>query len=196
MKRKIGLLLIMGAAAIPLAVVSVAFACGRLATLNLQPSPVKQGATASGFGRNYTAAPTASDVTLHFNSRNGPVLWSGHPSPNGEIVPSFTVPNVKSGYYTILAMQTTQTGAPSAGTPGRATLFIGRRRHRSAAQASAWAVAGPRAGSRSGGSTVSARTGLFASLPSASLLSAGLLAGGLLLLQSDRRRRRPLTPVS
>lgn len=190
MRRKFGLVLILAAAAVPLAVVSVAFACGRLATLHLAPSPVRQGATVSGFGRNYTAAPTASEVTLRFNSRTGTVLWSGRPSPNGTIDPSFTAPNVKSGYYTILAMQTTQTGAPSAGTPGRDTLFIGRRK--STRASAAWVAPGPSAG---GGSAAGGGVSMPTTLLTV-LLAAGLLTSGLLVLQSDRRRRRPGALIS
>lgn len=194
-RQKWAFSLIVAAVAVPLAVVSVAFACGRLATLFVGPQRVAPGAEVSGFGRNYTAAPTASAVDIRFNRRSGPVLWSGRPAPNGEIRPAFAVPSgVKAGYYTLLAMQTTPTGAPSPGTPGRARIFIGTASQKRAVDSSAavWASA-PVGGGTGGGSgqTVPADVGVLAAL-----LSAGLLAGGVALLRDDRRRRSPGTLAS
>ncbi len=195
-RQKFGFLMILGALAVPLAAVSVAFACGRLATLYLFPSQVQSGGKVSGYGRNYTASPTASVVTLHFNSRTGSVLWSGRPAPNSVISPSFRVPHVRSGYYLIMAEQTGPSGAPSAGTPGRAVLFIGKRGSHTAGKASVWLPtsaggSGPRAASGSPLGAVGSQTVVLGTL-----LSGTLLAGGILLLREDRRRRHHLPLAS
>lgn len=198
-RRNLGFLMVLAGLAVPLAVVSVAFACGRLATLYLFPGQAKQGATVGGYGRNFNVAPTASPVTLHFNSRTGNVLWSGRPNPAGQISPSFQVPNVPSGYYLIMAEQNGPNGTPSAGTPGRAVLFIGSRRSRHTARAhraglwlpSVTGGSGPRASAASSGLHLGAQSALLASL-----LSGTLLAGGVFVLRHDRRRRRqaPIAP--
>lgn len=196
-RRNVGFLMVLAGLAVPLAVVSVAFACGRLATLYLFPRQAKQGATVGGYGRNFNVAPNASPVTLHFNSRTGNVLWTGRPNPAGQISPSFQVPNVRSGYYLIMAEQNGPNGAPAAGTPGRAVLFIGSRRSRHhAARGGLWLPSGaggsgPRASAAPSGLHVGSQTALLASL-----LSGTLLAGGVFVLREDRRRRRraPVAP--
>lgn len=196
-RKRLGVLLIIAAAAVPLAVVSVAFACGRLATLYVNPTSAPQGAQISGFGRNYNTAPKASPVTVHFGSRNGPILWTGRPDLNGSISPSFAVPNVRSGYYTVMAEQTTPAGTAAPGTPGRAALRIGKPKKGSGSHSAAsgpWGADPPRSGSGSGGSgaVITPDMGIIAGL-----LSGGLLAGGMLLLVSNRRReRQPLRLAS
>jgi hypothetical protein len=189
MRQRIGFLLVLAGIAVPLAIVSVAFACGRLATLHLQPNPVRQGGEVSGYGRNFSSAPTASEVTLRLNSRSGRVVWSGRPLPNGTIEPRFTMPNVRAGGYTILATQTLQSGAPAAGTPARASLRVGSRRRASSSAPGAWPAAGPPPGGGSGGGSgfaIGWETGLLGAL-----LSGALLGSGAFVLRGERRRRRP-----
>jgi hypothetical protein len=185
-RQKLGILLILGAIAVPLTVVSAAYACGVLATLYLSPSQVHSGATVAGHGNNYFS-PTP--VTLHFNSRSGPVVWSGTPSKNGMITPSFRIPNVKSGYYLIMAEQSTPKGIPAVGTPGRAVIHVGASHSRRGASAlwvpSGGRHAGPTATAESPSASVSSRTVLMATL-----LSGLLLGSGMTLLGGDRRRRR------
>lgn len=192
-REKWGLSLMLAAAALPLAVVSVAFACGRLATLQLGPGRVAPGGQLSGFGRNYTTAPTASPVEIRFNRRDGAVLWSGRPLPNGDIRPAFAVPaKVRAGYYTLLAEQRTGTGAQSPGTPGRSRVFIGtaaQKKKADRAGVAAWAPGSGNTGPSGGpGPWGDVHAGLLAAL-----FSGGLLAGGLALLRSGRRRRPPAT---
>ncbi len=190
-RQRVGFLLVLAGFAVPLAVVSIAYACGRLATLHLAPNPARQGSELSGYGRNFTSAPTASEVTLRLDSRSGRVLWSGRPQPNGSIRPQFTVPaNVRSGYHTILAIQSVQSGDPSPGTPARWAVRIGKRRAQAGgAAAGPWAGPGPSAGGGSGGGSA-AIVGWEAGLLGA-LLSAALLGSGAIVLRGDRRRRRP-----
>lgn len=196
-RRKLAILLILAGAAVPLAFVSVAYACGILATLHFNNSSASPGGKVSGFGGNYNAAPKASLVVLHFNGRTGSVLWTGHPDLNGTILPSFNAPKVRPGYYLIDATQTTPTGAAAPGTPGRAVLRIGhpaKHKHASGA-AAAWPAAPPQSGvySTSSGSntTVFASTGGLL----VALLSGSLLAGGVFLLLGDRRRGRSSAPA-
>lgn len=192
-RQKWAFTLIVAAVAVPLAVVSIAYGCGRLATLYVGPQRVAPGAEVSGFGRNYTAAPTASTVDIRFNRRNGPVLWSGRPGPSGEIRPRFAVPGVKPGHYTLMATQTTSTGAPSPGTPGRARVFIGTAAQERAMSSGTTAWAAPAGGGGPGGPgpLIPADVGVLAAL-----LSGGLLAGGVALLRADRRRRGPAAPMA
>src|SRR4051794_30303010 len=104
-RKRIGVLMIVGALAVPLAIVSVAWACGRLATLRLSTPAARWGQEVTGTGGNYNSAPTSSDVTLHLNSRNGLLLWRGRADQNGAIAPAFSVPRMKPGYYNLVATQ-------------------------------------------------------------------------------------------
>lgn len=193
-RHRLGFLLIVAAVAVPLAAVSFAYACGVLTTLHLAPKTVRQGADVTGFGRNYSSSPAASAVTLHLNSRKGQVLWSGRASSTGLITPSFSAPNVHSGYYTVLAEQTGTGNRPSPGTPGRATIYVGTRKSRShASRSGAFAAIPPSAGGRSGGGYAFA--GLDA-VALTSLLSAGLLGSGLLVRRAGRRGRRSTAPAA
>ena len=192
-RKRLGYLMIVAGVAVPLAVVSVAFACGRLATLHLSAKSARAGAQVSGFGNNYTAAPTASPVTLRFNSRNGAVLWTGRPDLNGHIAPTFAAPSAKPGVYTILALQTTASGAASPGTPGRAALRIRGASASHSSSAGAWAPVPPAAGGGSDGpwAPLTPDLGILAAI-----LSGALLAGGVVVLVSDRRRARQAARVS
>jgi len=144
-------------------------------------------------GGNYSTSPRASAVALHFNSRSGTVLASARPDLNGTIRTTLTVPHVGAGYYVIDAMQTGPSGAPAAGTPGRAVLRIGNLKKRPRSRAEAWpSVMASPVGS-SGGSSVGGLTLTSGAL--AATLSAGLLAAGLGLLAGDRRRRQRSMPV-
>lgn len=188
-RQRVGFLLVLAGVAVPLAIVSIAFACGRLATLHLTPNPVKQSGELSGYGRNFNTTPTASPVTLRLDSRTGRVLWSGRPLPNGTINPRFSLPRVRSGYHTILAVQTLQNGSPAPGTPARASVRIGKKRRARSADAAVWPVAGPATGGGSGGgpaAVIDWETGLLGAL-----LSGALLGSGAIVLRGDRRRRRP-----
>lgn len=194
MRRKLGVLSILTAAALPLAVVSVAYACGVLATLHLNRRAASPGATVSGFGGNYSAVPAASPVALHFNNRAGRVLWTGRPDLNGTILPSFAVPNARPGYYLIDATQTSPTGTQVVGTPGRAVIRIGNPKHAGKAAAALWPTATSGSGGGSYATTSSNVTSVAVPTVVVATLSGFLLAGGIVVLVGDRRRsRRPLS---
>lgn len=128
-------LVVVGALAVPLAVASLAFACARLATLDLDRKGARPGATINAEGRNFSNNEASSAVALRLNSRRGPVLWEGRPDRQGRFAASFQVPNARRGHYVVLATQLTGEGRPAAGTPGRAPLKIRRARRRAAAVA-------------------------------------------------------------
>lgn len=127
-KRSRLALIAFGAVAVPLLAASIAYACGALATLSVHPGSGDAGAQVEGFGRGFSSthggAPSAEPVVVRFNSRSGPVLWSGHPAANGNISFSFTVPNTSPGSYTIIATQNNADGQPVAGTPARASFTV------------------------------------------------------------------------
>ena len=184
-RTRLGILLVLAGAAVPLAIVSIAYACGRLVSLHLDPSTARAGAQVSGFGRNYNATPRFGAVELRFNSRTGRILWQGRPDELGRISPTFTVPRARPGYYTIIATQYSADGIPAAGTPGRDVLRITRSRRApsQAAAAPPWTSQGGRPGAPGG--APGALAGLSVgpeTLAAAGLMLALWVGGGVLLL--------------
>ena len=182
--RRLGVLLILAAVAVPLAVASLAFACGRLATLHVSPGGGPAGTDVSGFGRNYNSDLRSSAVTLRLNRRNGRILWEGRADSRGTIRPAFRIPNVRPGTYLVLATQYTANGTQVPGGPGRVALRIGRRGGEAAA---AWAA--PRPGDSGGSGSA------LGDLPAPVIGGVGafalaLLAGGLAALRRPRATSR------
>jgi len=176
MRRKFGVLLIF-AAAVPLAAASVAWACGVLATVTLDTRVATPGQTITATGSNY-ARSNATAVTLRLNSRNGPVLATATPDSNGRINQSFSVPSsVDLGWYVVLATQVNNNGTQKSGTPGRTTVRV----QGSASSSSAPAAAPARTAPPSGPS------GSLLPMLLATALSLTMLAGGWTLV----RKRRP-----
>ncbi|HWC87944.1 MAG TPA: hypothetical protein VG388_15530 [Solirubrobacteraceae bacterium] len=197
-RRNLGVMLILAGVAVPLSVVSLAYACGILATVHLNHSAAAPGASISVIGGNYSSAASASAVTLRFNSRSGNVLWSGRPDSNGSIHATFTVPSASPGYYLIMGTQTTAAGASVAGTPGRAVLHIGGASKAKRGAVALWPSAGtgPGAGSHAiSGTTLSTGPSTGTEMLVA-LASAALLGGGFLVLLGDRRRGRYSAPAA
>src|SRR5258708_7383611 len=89
-RRKLGIGLILAGAVVPLSVVSIAYACGVLATVHLNHGTAAPGATVSAIGGNYSTSPTATVVSLRFNSRYGSAIWTGRPDANGTIHATFS----------------------------------------------------------------------------------------------------------
>jgi len=117
-----------GLVAAPVLVASMSYACGALASLSINPGAADAGQTVSGFGSAFSGtmggAPSAEPVVVRFNSRTGPVLWSGRPDASGNVSFSFATPKAAPGQYTIIAMQNNADGQPAPGTPARASLQI------------------------------------------------------------------------
>lgn len=179
MRRKVGLSLVFGAA-LPLAVASVAWACGVLATLTLDKRVAAPGQALTVSGRNYAnTSPTgASPVSVRLQSRSGQVLTTVA-AANGKIEDTFTLPsNISPGWYVVLATQQNANGTQKSGTPGRTTLRV------QAASKSAEVVPAAPWGSSTGG-------GSGSESPLALLLAGGLsltmLFGGWKLLNRKSR---------
>ena len=121
-------LIAFGAVAVPLVAASIAYACGALASISVTPASGDVGATVEGVGRGFSnshgGAPSSEPVVIHFDSRNGPVLWSGRPDGSGNIEFRFTVPQVAPGSYTLIATQNNADGVPAPGTPARAAFTV------------------------------------------------------------------------
>ena len=185
-RRAVSTLAVVVVLAVPLAVASLAFACGRLATLKLDRASGRAGATVDAVGRNFNTNAAASPVALRFNSRNGRVLWEGRADQRGMVRATFTIPRARAGHYVIVATQEVAEGRPAAGTPGRAPLRV-RGRTRSDSAVAALPPSGGTTGSAGGGAPE-------APMALAALLLVGLAtgAGGLM---AGRRRRACAAPA-
>lgn len=179
MRRKFGVLLIF-AAAVPLAAASAAWACGVLATLTLDTRVASPGQTVTATGINY-ATSNATAVTLRLNSRNGtPIATATPTSPGGRINQTFSLPsNIDPGWYVMLATQFTNSGAPKSGTPGRFAFRVQGDARSSGTPAAAPARTAPPSGP----------SGSLLPMLLATLLSVTMLAGGWTLV----RKRRPVS---
>ena len=123
MKRRIGLLLVFGAA-LPLAAVSTAWACGVLATVQFDTKVAAPGQVVTATGKNYSTSASASAVTIRLKTRTGRIIETTTPDSTNRISSTFTLPsNLSPGWYVVLATQSIN-GVPKSGTPGRTTLRI------------------------------------------------------------------------
>lgn len=192
MRRKVGLFLVFGAV-LPLAVASVAWACGVLATLTVDQKVAAPGQAIAVTGKNYSAAAGASAVTVRLKNRTGTVLATTAPDSNGRINTSFPVPaNLSPGWYTVMATQNNANGTPKSGTPGRTNLRIQGTRKRSAV-AAPWGstkAAGPGASAAPVGQSSPSQSPLPIVL--AAVLSLSMLAAGWTLV--GRRNRTVAGP--
>ena len=172
--RRFAVLASIGIIGIPLAIVATAFACANLASAKLSRAAASPGTTVSFMGRNFNSNAAASPVSIRWNGRAGQVLATARPASSGKVSTTFTVPNVKAGYYVIVATQTGPNGRPASGTPGRAPLRVAVRRSGSSV------VVAP---APTGGGTAGPQA-----LPVGLGLSAFMLVGGLMTLAVRRRR--------
>lgn len=88
----------------------------------LRSSSAAPGARVQGFGTGF--AMGAGPVQVRFNAAEGPTLWSGDPSGTGDVVFTFTVPNVSPGMGRVVATQNDLSGAPIPGTPVTAAFRV------------------------------------------------------------------------
>ena len=177
MKRKIGLILVLGAA-LPLVAVSAAWACGVLASLRLDKGVAAPGQTVTATGTNYSSAADAP-VILRLKSRSGQELARTNADASNRINTTFALPaNLSPGWYVVLATQTLANGTTKSGTPGRTTLRVQGTKSSAAAPAGWGATpSGPAAGD--GGSLLP--------IALAALLSLTMLASGWTLVGRARR---------
>jgi hypothetical protein len=189
MKRKIGLALVFGAA-LPLAVASVAWACGVLATLSSDVKVAAPGQNVTFSGKNYgTAAQGASAVQFRLKARNGTVLREIPAPATDKVSTTFAIPaNTSPGWYVVLATQNSAAGVPKSGTPGRTTIRV-----QGAAQNTV--VGAPWGSPNSSGPSAQAQSaggGSLLAILFAGALSLTMLAGGWKLLsRRDRTSTQP-----
>jgi hypothetical protein len=120
-KSRRRLAVLSGAVAAPVVVASAAFACQSLATATVTPKSGPSGTVVNLTGGNYSSSPTASPIVVHLDSRTGPVL--AQTGPASTINLNFAV-NANPGYHVLVVTQYTSSGAPVAGTPGRASFNV------------------------------------------------------------------------
>lgn len=114
-----------GALVVPLVVAAAAYACTALATLSTERKAAQAGEVVNGKGTGFDSNPASSKVEVHFNTRDGEVLWSGSPAPgSGTVQFSFKVPDVAPGQYVLIATQTNAQGNPVGGTPARTSFEV------------------------------------------------------------------------
>lgn len=191
MRRKIGLILVFGAA-LPLAAASVAWACGVLATLTLDTKVASPGQAVSLTGKNYARTDQgASLVTVRLKSRTGAVLTTVG-TTTGRISDTFTIPaSVSPGWYTVLAVQNAASGAPKSGTPGRTTLRItGPAQNNTTVVAAPWSSSSP-SGPAAQAAPAGGAGSLLAILLAAALSLTMLVGGWTLLSRKSRAIREP-----
>jgi len=190
MSRKFGLFLVF-AAALPLAIVSTAWACGVLATVKLDKRVASPGETVTVTGKNYTTAAGASPVTIRLRSRTGPVLGTTTVDGANNISDSIKIPDgLASGWYVVMATQFNANGTAKTGTPARTTIRI-QGRSAAAAAVSPWSSATP-SGPGASSIPVAGDGGQTLPVALAAFLSLGFLAGGVALV--GRRTRTASRP--
>jgi hypothetical protein len=189
MKRKVGIGLIIGAA-LPLLATSIAWACGVLATAQVNTKVAAPGQAVTVTGKNYSTNATASAVTVRLGKRSGDVLSTTAPNSGGAISTTFNLPaNLSPGWYVLQVLQFNANGTPKSGTPGRTSIRV---------QGSAAAAATPWSGNTpSGPASFAGDTGGGSLLPmlAAIALSLTMLAGGWVLV-SRKGRLVSSTPLA
>ena len=121
-KSRRRVLAVFAAVAAPVIVASAAFACQSLATLRANPNSGPAGTVVTLTGNNYSGSASASPITIRLDSRTGPILASIPPTSRFTV--TVNIPATNAGYHTLLATQYTASGAPVAGTPGRASFQV------------------------------------------------------------------------
>lgn len=120
------------AAAVPLAIASVAYACQRITPMHANPQSGPAGSTVQVSGTNFSRESTSSDVAIRLDRRDGRVLASIPASSlepvgttTGKFSANVTIPaDVAIGNHILIATQTLGNGRPCIGCPGRANFEV------------------------------------------------------------------------
>ena len=172
-----------GTAAAVLTLLGVtAYACTNLASLNLSSPAGRAGETialtGSSFNTICVCGPQVppTPVKIRWNGIKGEVMAEMMPDKAGTVSASFTVPDVKPGYYAIVATQHDETyHIDAAGTPARATFEVLTATGQSVVGSGEVATASP-------STDVSTSTGLIALTIAFGALGLGLFAGGSMVI--------------
>ena len=185
-----------GASAALVLLAVTAYACTNLASLNLSSATGRPGEpitiTGSSFNTICVCGPQVppTPVKIRWNGIKGEVLAEMMPERNGTVSASFRVPDVKPGYYVIVATQHDETyHIDAAGTPARATFEVLTATGQSVVAASEVATASP-------STDESTSTGLIALTIALGALGLGFFAGGSLVVLRQVTGRRSQVPAT
>lgn len=120
------LAILLGLAGAVVLATSAAYACGVLATLQLDTEQAAAGDTVDARGTGFRDGEpnVVSDVVITLDSRDGVELWRGRANADRTVDASFAIPDVEPGYHIVFATQYFADGSPVAGSPARATIEI------------------------------------------------------------------------
>jgi hypothetical protein len=129
--KRVWLLLGLGALAVPLAAVGLAYACTGLATVSSNPGSGAPGDTVTISGKGFTphdpSDTRTSPAEIRLDSQSGPVLATANPAggaAGGSFSAQITVPQVAAGDHVLMVTQVGTDGRPSYGTPARQVLTV------------------------------------------------------------------------
>lgn len=191
--RVLGLAGVAGAALLVLGM--TAYACTNLATLNLSSPSGKPGDQITITGSSFAVvcicgpqlAPTP--VKIRWNGIKGEVMAEMMPDRTGTVSAAFTVPDVKPGYYVIVATQHDETyHIDAAGTPARITFEVLSGNGESVMGGSELGAATPTPDQNTSSGLLAMTLGLGA-------LGLALFAGGSVAVIRQVAARRKSTPA-
>jgi len=129
--KRVWLLLGLGALAVPLAAVGLAYACTGLATVSSNPGSGAPGDTVTVSGKGFTphdpSDTRTSPAEIRLDSQSGPVLATANPAggaAGGSFSAQITVPQVAAGDHVLMVTQVGTDGRPSYGTPARQVFTV------------------------------------------------------------------------
>ena len=185
-----------GASAVLVLLAVTAYACTNLASLNLSTATSRPGETVTITGSSFNTICVCgpqvppTPVKIRWNGIKGDVLAEMMPDKAGTISASFTVPDVKPGYYVIVATQHDETyHIDAAGTPARATFEVLTATGQSVVASGESATASPT-------TDESTSTGLIALTIALGVLGLGFFAGGSLVVVRQVTGRRSHVPAT
>ena len=185
-----------GASAVLVLLAVTAYACTNLASLNLSSATGRPGEaitiTGSSFNTICVCGPQVppTPVKIRWTGIKGEVMAEMMPDKAGTVSASFTVPDVKPGYYVIVATQHDETyHIDAAGTPARATFEVLTATGQSVVGSGEVATASP-------STDESTSTGLIALTVALGVLGLGFFAGGSVVVLRQVTGRRSRVPAT
>ena len=170
-----------------------AYACTNLASLNLSSAAGRPGDPITITGSSFNTICVCGSqvpptpVKIRWHGIKGEVLAEMMPDKAGTISASFTVPDVKPGYYVIVATQYDETyKIDAAGTPARATFEVLTSTGQSVVGADAVMTGSPT-------TDESVSSTLVVLTVASGVLGLALFAGGsIVVIRQVSTRRRPV----
>jgi hypothetical protein len=182
------------AATVVVGLAAAAYACTNLSTINLSSGSARPGdkitATGTSFGGGGCGCRPrgVSPVEIHWNGRNGTVVAEANADTVGNISATFSVPDAKPGFYTIVATQRDlELNMDYYGTPAIASFEVLGPHGESVVRPSSEGVGSATSSSDS--------AGLVALTAALGVLSLGLFGGGAVTAMRALSRRRATATV-